>query len=355
MSKRASADFSGAACPTPIGRYEQVVMAHGGGGRLTRDLIEQYFARRFDNPLLAPLGDGALLDVEAGRVAISTDSFVIHPIEFPGGNIGSLAVHGTVNDLAMCGAEPIALSLAVILEEGLSFAQLDRIADAAATAARGAPVPIATGDTKVVERGKGDGVFINTTGLGRILPNVDLRPTRIQPGDAIVVNGGLAEHGVAILSVREHLEFGVTIESDAASLWPLVRPMLQRHAAHVRMLRDPTRGGVAAALNELAEAAGAGMRLEEASLPLREEVRGACELLGLDPLYVANEGKCLAIVAPEAVEQIVAEWRATTLGRDAMVIGHVVAEHAGQVRMRSTIGGERIVPMLSGEQLPRIC
>jgi hydrogenase expression/formation protein HypE len=344
-----------ASCPTPFTGYEQIIMAHGGGGRLMRDLIDQRFVSALSNPLLDPMDDGSLLKIGSETIAMTTDSFVIHPLEFPGGNIGSLAVHGTVNDLAMCGAEPLALSLGVILEEGLSIERLQRIIDSIAEAAQAVPVPIATGDTKVVERGSGDGIFINTTGIGRMLPNVQLGAGKIQPGDAILINGNLAEHGVTILSVRESLGFSTTLESDQAELWSLVRPILEQWPGDVRFLRDPTRGGVATTLNELAESSGLGIQIEETTLPLREEVRGACELLGLDPLYVANEGKCIAVVRAAAAADILAKWRQHPRGQDARIIGAVTNDHPGQVRMNGTLGGQRIVPLLSGEQLPRIC
>jgi len=345
----------GLQCPIPRSEYPQVTLAHGGGGRLTHALIERMFLAAFRNPALEPLHDGAVLEVPAGRLAISTDSYVVSPLFFPGGDIGSLAVHGTVNDLAMCGAQPLALTAGFVLEEGLPMDDLWRIVRSMAQAARDAGVSIVTGDTKVVDRGKGDGVFINTTGIGRVPEGVHIAPSRARPGDRLLLSGRIADHGVAILSVREGLSFETTIESDSAALNGLVGSLLGALGERVHVLRDPTRGGVASATNEIAASAQVGLRLEERAIPLAEQVRGACEILGLDPLYVANEGKCLAIVAPGAAEQALALLRAHPLGREAALIGEVVADHPGRVMMRSRVGGTRIVDMLSGEQLPRIC
>jgi hydrogenase expression/formation protein HypE len=347
--------FPAAVCPIPIAEYPHVLLAHGGGGRLGQMLVERLFARAFDDPALSAMHDGAVLDVPAGRIAVSTDSFVVHPRFFPGGDIGSLAVHGTVNDLCMCGATPLALTAGFILEEGLAMEELWRIVSSMAAAARAAGVRVVTGDTKVVDRGKGDGVFINTSGVGIVPPGVSILPARATPGDVVLVNGPIAQHGVAILSVREGLTFETTIESDSAALNGLVAAMLAAGGDGVHVLRDPTRGGVSSALNEIAQAAGVGVRLREADIPLDEQVRGACEILGLDPLYVANEGKVLALVAPGAAGDVLAAMRAHPLGRGAAAIGEVAAGPAGRVSMRSRIGGERIVDMLSGEQLPRIC
>ena len=345
----------GMQCPIPRSEYPQVTLAHGGGGRLTHALIERVFLAAFRNPALEPLHDGAVLEVPAGRLALSTDSYVVSPLFFPGGDIGSLAVHGTVNDLAMCGAQPLALTAGFVLEEGLPMDDLWRIVRSMAQAAKDAGVSIVTGDTKVVDRGKGDGVFINTTGIGLVPEGVSISPARARPGDRLLLSGRIADHGVAILSVREGLSFETTIESDSAALNGLVGSLLGALGGRVHVLRDPTRGGVASATNEIAEAAQVGLRLEETAIPLAEQVRGACEILGLDPLYVANEGKCLAIVAPEAAEQALALLRAHPLGREAALIGEVVADHPGRVMMRSRVGGMRVVDMLSGEQLPRIC
>lgn len=373
---------AGPVCPVPRDEHATVQLAHGGGGRMSQALIEGVFLEAFDNPLLNELGDGAVLPMDAllgpgravlrsgpghspgdgssgepaaARLAMTTDSFVVRPLFFPGGDIGSLAVHGTVNDLAMCGALPLALSAGYILEEGFPMADLRRIVDSMRDAARAAGVPVATGDTKVVDRGKGDGVYVNTTGVGWIPRGVEVSPRRARPGDRILVNGGLAEHGIAIVSVREGLELETAVESDSAAVHELVARLLGALGRDVHVLRDPTRGGVASATNEIAERAGVGIRLDERSLPLREDVRGACEILGFDPLYVANEGKFLAIVAPERADEALELFRAHPLGRHAAVIGEVMAEPAGRVLLRSRIGGERVVDRLSGEQLPRIC
>jgi hydrogenase expression/formation protein HypE len=347
--------LEGLQCPIPISDYPTVQLAHGGGGRLTQMLIERMYLQAFEDPRLQSLHDGAVLDVDGARLAFSTDSFVISPIFFPGGDIGSLAVHGTVNDLAMCGARPLALSNGFILEEGLPMDDLWRIVQSMQRAAQEAGVPIVTGDTKVVDRGKGDGVFINTTGVGLIPAGVEVAPTRARPGDVVLVSGAIAVHGIAIMSVREGLEFETALESDSAALHGLVAQVLETAGQDVHVLRDPTRGGVASALNEIAAQAGVGVRLDEASIPLWDAVRGACELLGLDPLYVANEGKCLVIAAREAAEAVLETMRQHPLGQEAAIIGEVVDEHPGRVFMRSRIGGMRVVDMLSGEQLPRIC
>jgi hydrogenase expression/formation protein HypE len=342
-------------CPIPISDYPTVTLAHGGGGRLSQMLIERMFVPAFANPALTALHDGAILAVSGARLAFSTDSFTVSPIFFPGGDIGSLAVHGTVNDLAMCGARPLALSAGFILEEGLPMDDLWRVVQSMQRAAAEAGVAIVTGDTKVVERGKGDGVFINTAGVGLIPAGVDIAPTRAAPGDVILINGPIAEHGMAIMSVREGLAFETALQSDSAPLADLVAAVLAAGGERVHVLRDPTRGGVASALNEIAARAQVGVHLEEERIPVGEAVRGACELLGLDPLYVANEGKCIAIVAPDAADVVLAAMRGHPLGRQATVIGTVVADHPGRVFMRSRIGGRRVVDMLSGEQLPRIC
>ncbi|MFI5371400.1 MAG: hydrogenase expression/formation protein HypE [Candidatus Eisenbacteria bacterium] len=354
MSDVATA-LAGLACPIPIEDYPHVLLAHGGGGRLTQMLIERLFAAAFANPVLGELHDGAVLTLPPGRLAVTTDSFVVSPRFFPGGDIGSLAVHGTVNDLAMCGATPFALTAGFVLEEGLAMEELWRIVCSMAAAAAAAAVPVVTGDTKVVDRGKGDGVFINTTGLGIVRDGIVIAPQRARGGDLVLVNGPIAEHGIAILSVREGLEFESPVRSDSAALHGLVAAVLDAAGDGVHVLRDPTRGGVSSALNEIAQAARTGILLEETAIPIAEPVRGACEILGLDPLYVANEGKVLAIVAPGRADAALAAMRAHPLGREAAVIGRVVDEHPGRVFMKSRIGGTRVVDMLSGEQLPRIC
>ncbi len=348
-------DITGLQCPIPIIDYPTVTLAHGGGGRLTQMLIERMFLQAFANPTLETLADGALLNVGGTRLAMSTDSFVISPIFFPGGDIGSLAVHGTVNDLAMCGARPVALSVGMILEEGLPMGDLWRIVQSMQAAAQAVGVPIVTGDTKVVDRGKGDSIFINTTGIGSIPAGVELAPTRARPGDVVLVNGAIAVHGIAIMSLREGLEFETTLESDTAPLHDLTAQILATAGTQAHVLRDPTRGGLASTLNEIAAQAGVGIRLSETHIPVAEEVRGACEILGLDPLYVANEGKMLAIVARDVADTVLEAMRAHPLGREAAIIGEVVDEHPGKVFLRSRIGGMRVVDMLSGEQLPRIC
>ena len=347
--------LAGLQCPLPAGEPATVLLAHGGGGRLTQGLIEGLFLDAFRNPALAALHDGAVLELEGGRFAFTTDSYVVRPLFFPGGNIGSLSVHGTVNDLAMCGARPVALSAGFILEEGLPMEDLRRVVLSMKEAAALCGVPIVTGDTKVVDRGKGDGIFINTAGLGVIPPGIEIDPRRARPGDAVILSGPIADHGIAVLSVREGLRFETELKSDSAPLHALVGRILAVAGGGAHVLRDPTRGGVASALNEIASASGAGIRISEAAIPVREEVRGACEILGLDPLYVANEGKCLAIVAPEKADAVLAAVRSDPLGREAARIGEVVEEHRGRVVLRSRIGGDRIVEMLSGEQLPRIC
>ena len=342
-------------CPIPISEYPTVTLAHGGGGRLTQMLIERMFLPAFRNDRLEVMHDGAILQIDASRLAFSTDSYVIRPRFFPGGDIGSLAVHGTVNDLAMCGAQPLALSAAFILEEGLPMDELWRIVTSLAEAARGVGVPVATGDTKVVDRGMGDGIYINTTGIGVIPDDVRISPLRAAPGDVVIVSGRIAEHGMAIMSVREGLSFETELVSDSAPLNTLVAAILGVAGEYVHVLRDPTRGGVASVLNEIAQSAKVGIRIRETSIPLGDAVRGACEILGFDPLYVANEGKAIAIVARDAADVVLAAMRAHPLGRDAAIIGDVVADHPRRVVMRSRIGGQRIVEMLSGEQLPRIC
>jgi hydrogenase expression/formation protein HypE len=352
---KAPPSFSGS-CPLPVSDYPSVQLAHGGGGRLSQMLIEKVFLEAFRNPALEGLGDGAVLELPGGeRLAFSTDTFVVRPLFFPGGDIGSLAVHGTVNDVAMCGGRPLALSAGYVLEEGFPMEELWRIVSSMKRAAEEAGVPLVTGDTKVVDRGKGDGVYINTSGIGLVPAGVEVAPERARPGDKILLSGAIAEHGIAIMSVREGLEFETEIETDSASLHGMTGALLDELGRQVHVLRDPTRGGIASALNEIAGSAGVGVRLDEAAIPLAEQVRGACEILGFDPLYVANEGKCVAIVAPEAAERALELMRAHPKGGQAAIVGEVVATDPGRVLLRSRIGGERVVDMLSGEQLPRIC
>ncbi|GAB0147965.1 hydrogenase expression/formation protein HypE [Marichromatium sp. PS1] len=329
-------------------------MTHGAGGRAMDQLIDGIFRRHLDNPLLAQGNDQARFAVPPGRLAMSTDGHVVSPLFFPGGDIGALAVHGTVNDLAMGGARPLHLSAGFIIEEGFALAALDRIVASMARAAREAGVTVVTGDTKVVERGKGDGVFITTTGLGVVPEGIELSGERARPGDAIVLSGGIGEHGVAILAQREHLGFATGVRSDSAALHGLVAAMLAA-VPGLRCLRDPTRGGLAACLNELARQSGVGMQIREAAIPVHPEVAAACELLGLDPLHIANEGKLVAICPPERIDDLLAAMRAHPLGAAASHIGEVVEDTLRLVQMETGFGGSRVVDWLTGEQLPRIC
>ncbi len=342
------------ACPIPISRYPNVLMAHGGGGRLMQQLLEQVFYRAFDNAALAERHDGARLEVGGVPLAFTTDSYVVRPLFFPGGDIGTLAVNGTVNDLAMCGAEPRWLSAGFIIEEGLPMETLERVARSMQRAAASAGVELVTGDTKVVDKGKGDGLFINTAGIGVIGAGPRLVPRSVQPGDAVVVSGDLGRHGMAIMSVREGLEFEGTIESDCAPLHRIVRRLLASEV-EVHCLRDLTRGGLAAALNEIATAARVQIDVDESLVPVIEPVRGACEILGMDPLYVANEGRFVAFVRGDQAEVAARLMAAEPEGAGAVCIGKVLAAESGVVTLRSLIGAPRVLDLLSGEQLPRIC
>lgn len=335
-------------------RKDSVEMSHGSGGRAMARLIEELFVRHFDNDLLRQGNDQATFDVASGRLVMSTDGHVISPLFFPGGDIGSLAVHGTINDVAMAGAKPLTLSAGFILEEGFPLADLDRIVASMATAARKVDVPVVTGDTKVVERGKGDGVFITTTGIGVVPEGIEISGDRARAGDAILINGSIGDHGVAVLSKRENLEFETAIVSDSAALHGLVADLVAA-APDLHCLRDPTRGGLATTLNELAGQSAVGMQIFEETIPIKPEVVGACELLGLDPLYVANEGKLIAICPQDRAEAAFAAMRAHPLGRDAAVIGAVTDGEPGFVRMQTRLGGSRVVDWLAGEPLPRIC
>ena len=341
-------------CPLPITDYKEIVLAHGSGGRLSHQLISKMIVPQFQNDLLAPMHDGAIFSLGEERLAFSTDSYVVSPIFFPGGDIGRLAVHGTVNDLAMCGARPLYLSVGFILEEGLPMEDFWRIVQSMRAAADEAGVQLVTGDTKVVDRGKADKIFISTAGVGVVPENVNIQPARAQPGDKVIMSGAMAVHGIAIMSVREGLEFETEIASDTAALNGLVQDLLAA-CDDVHVLRDPTRGGVTSAVTEIAQAAGVGIILHESSIPISEEVKGACEILGLDPLYVANEGKLIAVVAAEEAEIALAALRHHPLGKEAAIIGQVTTEHPGFVVMTTRVGGTRVVDMLSGEQLPRIC
>ncbi|POZ51334.1 hydrogenase expression/formation protein HypE [Methylovulum psychrotolerans] len=333
----------------------KVDLSHGGGGRAMAQLIDELFIKHFDNDWLRQRNDQALLSLPAGRLAISTDGHVISPLFFPGGDIGSLAVHGTVNDVAMSGAQPLYLAAGFILEEGLPLADLERIVISMAAAAQSAGTPIVTGDTKVVERGKGDGVFITTTGVGIVPEGVNIAGHRAQPGCAVLLSGTIGDHGVAIMAGRENLQFATRILSDSAALNGLVAAMVAAAPADIFCLRDPTRGGLATALNELAQQSGVGMLIDETQIPIRPDVQAACEILGLDPLYVANEGKLVCICPAAAAERLLAVMREHPLGRDAAIIGEVVADAHGFVQMRTAFGGKRIVDWPVGEQLPRIC
>jgi len=333
---------------------ELVTLAHGAGGKATRALVEQLFLEELSNPLLDPLGDSALLDLNGSRLAFTTDSYVVKPIVFPGGDIGELAVNGTVNDLAVAGARPVALSAGFVIEEGFEVARLRELAASMARAAERAGVPVATGDTKVVERGKADGLYVNTAGIGVVPPGVELGAGRVEVGDRVLVSGTLGDHGMAVMIARGELQLEVELESDTAPVHELAASLLELGGA-VRWLRDPTRGGLATALNELAQEAGLAVALDEASLPLRPEVVGACEILGIDPLYVANEGKLVAVVAPEAADDALARLRAHQLGAEAALIGEIRPEPEGLVVLDTAFGGGRIVDMLVGDPLPRIC
>lgn len=332
-----------------------VDLSHGGGGRAMAQLIDELFVRHFDNTMLQCRNDQALFAVGAGRMVISTDCHVISPLFFPGGDIGSLSVHGTVNDVAMSGAEPLYLAAGFILEEGFPLADLERIVISMAAAAKAAGTPVVTGDTKVVERGKGDGVFITTTGVGRVPDGVSVSSDQARPGHVVLLSGSIGDHGVAIMAGRENLQFGTSIISDSAALHGLVAAMVQVAPGAIRCLRDPTRGGLAAVLNELALESGVGMLIEEDKVPVKAEVKAACEILGLDPLYVANEGKLVCICEAAAAEPLLAAMRAHPLGEDAVIIGTVIEDGNRFVQMRTGFGGRRIVDWPVGEQLPRIC
>lgn len=334
---------------------DTILLDHGGGGKLAHQLIAETLLPLFDNPALNQLDDGAVVDVGGVRLAFSTDTFVVDPLFFPGGDIGDLAVNGTVNDVAMCGARPLFLSAGLILEEGFPAADLERVLKSMAAAARTAGVQIVTGDTKVVPRGAADRLFINTAGIGLVREGVEIAGANARPGDKVILSGTMADHGMTVLTRREGIEFQSDIVSDTAALNGLVARMLDAHSAHVHVLRDPTRGGVGTTLNEIAQSSRVGVKIHEDRLPVRDAVAGVCELLGFDPLYVANEGKLIAFVAQEQAESVLEILRADPLGREACIIGEAVADHPGKVFMKTRIGGNRIVGMLAGEQLPRIC
>jgi hydrogenase expression/formation protein HypE len=354
----APADFANVSCPTARGHSPQVLLGHGGGGAMSQELLKQVFLPAFSNPVLDRLGDSAVLEglaLAAGeRLAFATDSHVVQPLVFPGGSIGELAVHGTVNDLAMSGAMPRVLSAGFIIEEGLAIAELAELARRMGAAARAAGVQIVAGDTKVVERGRGDGLIINTAGIGVVPAGVSLSAAAVEPGDTILLSGTIADHGMAIMSVREGLGFEAEIASDSAALHGLVAEMLAV-CPQLRLLRDPTRGGVAASLNEIAGQTALGIEIDEAAIPVAPAVAHACELLGLDPLQVANEGKLLAVVPAADAESVLTAMRQHEHGRQAVSLGRITADHAGRVVLRTAIGGSRVVPLPIGEQLPRIC
>ena len=341
-------------CPAPLPAKDTILLGHGSGGKLSADLVRSIFLPAFQSNALARLDDQAIVRLNGMRLAITTDSFVVKPLFFPGGDIGSLAVHGTVNDLAMGGARPLFLSVAFIIEEGLSIEVLQRVVNSLRDAASGAGVEVVTGDTKVVEKGSGDQLFINTTGIGLVRNGLELSANQARPGDNVLLSGFLGDHGIAILAQRQGLEFECPVESDSAALHTLVDAMLETGGA-IRCMRDPTRGGLSSALNEIAEQSRVSIQLNEETIPVRDEVRGACEMLGLDPLYVANEGKLTAVVAAEAAEEILAAMKRHPLGKDSRIIGTVMERDVVPVTMRTVFGTNRIVDMLSGDQLPRIC
>jgi len=347
-------DFEGWTCPLPLRDTPTIVMGHGGGGAMSSELIEQLFLPAFGGAARAELGDSAVLERPAGRLAFSTDSFVVKPMFFPGGSIGDLAVNGTVNDLAMSGATPLYLSTAFILAEGTALTDIARVAMAVGKAAEVAGVQLVTGDTKVVDSGSGDGIYINTAGIGVLPDGIDIGPTRARVGDVVLVSGDIGVHGIAVMSCREGIEFGTSIESDTAPLHTLVAEILAT-GADVKVLRDPTRGGVSATLNEIAKASGVGIEVIERDLPIPPEVRDACGLLGLDPLQVANEGKLVAVVPADRADEVLAAMRSHPLGARACRIGTCVPEHPRMVVARTGLGGTRVIDLPIGEQLPRIC
>jgi len=335
-------------------KNDKILLDHGSGGKATHSLVSDLFLPAFENPILAELNDSAILDTETKRLALSTDTYVVDPLFFPGGNIGDLAINGTVNDLAMCGATPLYLSVGMIIEEGFSMAELQRILEAMKAAADKAHVLVVTGDTKVVPRGTADKVFINTSGIGFIPEGIDISGHNAHRGDKVILSGTIADHGITVLTQREGMTFQSQIQSDTAPLNHMVREMMGK-SGQIHALRDPTRGGVGTSLNEIATQSGVGIKIYEDAIPIQEQVSGICELLGFDPLYIANEGKLLAFVGTDAADKILETMRANEYGMDAAIIGEVVSDSPGKVFMRTRIGGTRIVDMLTGEQLPRIC
>ncbi|MFQ5630994.1 MAG: hydrogenase expression/formation protein HypE [bacterium] len=354
MSEKIQIESFGS-CPLPISKHDTIQLSHGSGGRMMNDLIGKLFLWAFDNPLLNKLDDQAVFEMSGQRFAFSTDSFVVDPLFFPGGNIGELAVNGTVNDVCMSGARPLFLSAGFIIEEGFSMLKLQKIVESMRDAAKEAGVLIVTGDTKVVNKGKGDKVFINTSGVGLVEHDFEISSGNLQPGDMILLSGSIADHGMAILSQRENLSFDAPIASDTAALNSLVEEILKTGGGSVHALRDPTRGGLAATLSEFAEASKVTIRIKEASVPVNPSVAGACEILGFDPLYVANEGKLVAVIGSEKAQDVLETLKTHPLGTNAVIIGDVIDDMPGLVKMQTRIGGWRIVDMLVGEQLPRIC
>ena len=341
-------------CPVPVGSYVRIVLGHGSGGRLSHELFARVFAPLLQDSSFALEDQAVLAMPREGRLAVTTDAFVVNPLVFPGGDIGSLSIHGTVNDLAVGGARPLCITASFILEEGLPISLLEQIVQSMRRACDAIPVRLVAGDTKVVDRGKADGVFITTTGIGLVPDGIALSATRARPGDRIILSGPVGDHGIAILAARQGIELSTALESDSAPLHDLTAAMLPA-SPHIHCMRDLTRGGLSSALNEIAAASSVGVKLIEKAIPLRPEVRGACELLGLDPLYVACEGRLVAIVDADDADKVLAAMRGHPLGEHAVVIGAVVADHPGLVSIRTVVGGERIVALLSGEQLPRIC
>jgi hydrogenase expression/formation protein HypE len=335
-------------------KSDKILLDHGSGGKISHHMTRELLLPAFNNPILSALNDGAIFELQGVRLGFSTDSYTVDPIFFPGGNIGELAVYGTVNDLAMCGAEPAYLSAALIIEEGFALSQLEAIVSAMSRAAAHAGVTVVTGDTKVVPKGAVDRIFINTSGIGVIPSGVQVASHQARPGDRVLLSGTIADHGVSVLASREGLSFQTSVRSDTAPLNHMVRSMFAAGAG-IHVLRDPTRGGLGTALNEIAEKSEVGVRIAEDRIPVKPEVAGLCELLGLDPLYLANEGKLIAFVAPEDADGVLAAMRQDPYGREAVLIGEVTAQHPGKVFMDTRIGGTRIVDMLAGEQLPRIC
>lgn len=341
-------------CPTPLSDHKKILLAHGGGGKLSSQLIEKMFYAGLGNEILEQGHDGALLPAIDGKLAFTTDSFVVDPLFFPGGDIGDLAVNGTVNDLLCCGAEPLYISLAMILEEGFPMEDLWKIVQSIGQAALAAGVKIVTGDTKVVEKGKGDGIYINTTGIGRILPKMNISPERCTAGDVVLINGNIGDHGIAIMSARKGLKMETPVQSDTCSLRGMMTDLFE-HLPEIHVLRDPTRGGLASSLNEIARSSGTGITLFESRLPIHAGVEGACEIMGYDPLYIANEGKILVILPEKLAEKALSLMQAHAEGVDSRIIGKVSSEHTGMLQLETVIGTTRIVDMISGEQLPRIC